>query len=420
MSITAINAAPSIEPAPGLVNPARPNSGQADRFALFSDSWIELQAYAGAAAELPITKGGFEDKYGACAGSSTVTQCIDAMRRVQAASTEFGDPKSLRAALQKNPTLLATREPPKEIYVHTAWLGQRVVDTAGMIASGFDGVLADLSGLPPREQVINLKIYLFDQAFGPVPLSKQMSDDVGMLINKIGKFEQKTNEYNDQLKAFTKTSSSMIAAVNTAIGSLLQQRIADLESSRDDAYKAWRDFTVAAATSSVGCMLIGALLAPLTGVVSLLEAGPAAIALDVGLGAKAARCRARYNEYCGQIAGQGVELQKKQRLRNDLGDFDIQMQRVGPAMSGFLKNLQAVEGVWVRMNSDMLAIGNSIGEWNVATLPLLVKHRSRLAVEAWRSVNASARQFTAGSLIEYTSLAFGASMSETAPAKKAA
>lgn len=418
MSIIAINAAPSIEPAPGLVNPAHPNSGQADRFALFSDSWIELQAYAGAAAELPITKGGFEDRYGA--GSRTATECIHAMRRVQTASTEFGDPKSLRAALQKNPTLLATREAPKAICTHTVWLGQRVIETAGRIACGFDSVLADLSGLPPREQVIDLKIYLFDQAFGPVPLSKQMSDDVGVLINKVGKFEQKMNEYNDQLKAFTKTSSSMIAEVNTTIGSLLQHRMADLESSRDDACKAWRDFTVAAATSSVGCMLIGARLAPLTGVVSLLEAGAAAIALDVGLGAKAAQCHARYNEYCRQIAGQGAELRKKQRLRSDLGDFDIQMQRVGAAMSGFLKNLQSVEGAWVQTNSDMLAIGNSISESNVGTLPFLVKSKTRLAIDAWKSVDASARQFTAGSLIDYTSLAFGDKMPETAPAKTAA
>lgn len=100
MSVTAINTAAtlSIDPPPGLTTPANPQSGEKSQFALFSDSWIELQAYVGSATELPITKGDFESKYGAVDGSQTVLDCIGAMKSVQNASTEFGNPKSLRAA----------------------------------------------------------------------------------------------------------------------------------------------------------------------------------------------------------------------------------------------------------------------------------------------------------------------------------
>ncbi|MDB5935498.1 MAG: hypothetical protein JWQ01_2842 [Massilia sp.] len=411
MSVSAV-IPDTIQPAPGMTSPANPNSGQPSQFALFSDSWLELQAYVGAAMELPMTKGSFEDKYGASGSSQTVNDCIDAMKGVQAASTQFGNPKTLRAALIANPNLLATAEPPTEVYTHTVWLGQRVHETAGRIVSGYESVLQELSGLPAKDQVANLKAYLFDETMGPIPLSKQMSADVGMLIKKLGTFEQKMNEYNEKLQAFTSGSSKMMADVNTQIGGLVQ-KIADLEQSRDAAYKAWKDFTIAAVTCSVGCMLIGGLLAPFTGGLSLLIGGAAAIATGVGLGVKAAESRAKYNGYCDMIRDESAELQKKQRLRSDLGDFNLQMQRVGPAMGQFLNKLQTVEGVWVQMNNDMLAISNNITESNVGSLPFLVKAKSNLAVDSWKSIDASARQFTVESLVDYTSVAFGDKMPET-------
>jgi hypothetical protein len=121
-----------------------------------------------------------------------------------------------------------------------------------------------------------------------------------------------------------------------------------------------------------------------------------------------------------QTARHPDEPRKKQRLRSDLADFDIQVLRVGLAMTNFLKNLQAVEGAWVQMNSSMLVIGNSITGNNVGALPFLVEARSRLAVDGWKSVRDSARQFTAGSLIDYASLAFGDRMPESQAAQQGA
>ena len=83
------------------------------------------------------------------------------------------------------------------------------------------------------------------------------------------------------------------------------------------------------------------------------------------------------------------------------------MQRVGPAMSSFLKSLQTVEGVWVQMNNDMLSISNSITEGNVGSIPFLVKAKASLAINSWKAVDDSAKQFTVESLVDYTSIAFG-------------
>jgi hypothetical protein len=398
-----------ITPPSGLVTPANPQSGQQSQFALFSDSWLQLQAYVGSALELPISTGDFEEKYGSLGTSQVIKDCITAMGGVRDAAVEFGNPKTLRASLIANPNLLATPQPPAEIYTHTVWLGQRIHETAGRLQSGYASVLDELPGLPKKDQVDALKAYLFDQTLGPIPLAKQMSDEAGKLIKKLGAFEQKMNEYNAKMQSFTASSSAMIADVNSKIGAS-EEKIKDLEKSRDEAYKAWRDFTIAAVTTSVGCALIGGLLAPFTFGISALVGGVAAIALGVGLGVKAAQCRAEYNAYCDLISTEEVELQKKKRLRSDLGDFNTQMQRVGPAMASFLKNLQTVEGVWVQMNSDMLSLSNSLTPDNVGTIPFLVKAKANMAIDSWKAVDDSAKQFTVESLVDYTSIAFGDKM----------
>jgi len=404
-----------LDPRDGLIQPADPRSGQPSQFALFSDNWLELQGYVGSALELPLTTGNFEEKYGTVGSSTTIKDCISAMRGVREASTEFGDPKGLRAALIKDPKLLASKVPPKEIYTHTAWLGQRVHETAGNIVTGYESALEGLSGLPARDQVENLKAYLFDATLGPIPLSKQMSEECGALIKKLGDFETKMNGYNATMQAFTRDSSAMVQDLSSTIGGL-EQKIRDLEKSRDEAYKAWKDFTIAAVVASVSCALIGALLAPFTFGIAALVGGAAAIATATGLGIKAAQNRAAYNGYCNEIATSGIELKKKQRLRSDLLDFNKQMGVVGPAMAGFLKSLQAIEGVWAQMNSDMVSISRDINEGNIGTLPFLVKGKVALAVNRWKSIDASAKQFTIDSLIDYTGIPFGNPMPERAAA----
>lgn len=403
---------PDIGPSTPLTTPADPNSGQKSSFIMFSESWLQLQSFMGSALALPMAEDGFEAKYGAFSGEKVITACVGAMKDVRRTAAEFGDPKALRASLISNPNVLASSDPPDEIYTHCVWLGQKVHTTAQALQSGYGSVLDALPGLPRSEQVASLKEYLFDQTLGPIPLARTMSDECGKLIIKLGKFEQKMNEYNEKLQSFTGQSSTMVELVNTTIGTA-EQKIKDLEESRDAAYKAWEDFTIAAVTCSVGCALIGTVLAPFTGGVSLLVGGAAAIATGVGLGAKAAENRAKYNTYCDMIATETAEKQKKIRLRSDLGDFDKAMGSVGPAMGSFLKQLQTIQGVWVQMNSDLLNINQNITEDNVGNVAFLVKAKATLAIGQWQDVDESAKQFTVQSLVDYDSLAFGQKLPES-------
>lgn len=395
----------TLVPPPGLTKPADPASGQRSSFALFSDSWLELQGYIGSALELPITMGDFQSKYGELE-SSQLSECIDAMRKVRETSLEFGNPRALRSALIQNPNLLATDTPPNEIYTHTVWMGQRVHQTAINLISGYESVFESLKDLPAKEQVENLKAYLIDKTMGPVSLSKTMSTEVGDLIKKLGKFEQKINEYNEKLQTYTRATSVLMADVNRTIGAE-EQRIKDLEKSRDDAYAAWKNFTIAACTSAIGCVLIGAILTPLTGGIGLLAGGLVGLAAGIGLGVKAAENRLAYNQYCSEIASEQEILRKKVRLRSDLGDFNKQIDVIGPAMNDFKNNLQTIEGVWVQMNADMLSINSRLDETNVASIPFLVKAQSKLAIDSWKSIDESAKQFTVKSLVDYTSIPFG-------------
>ncbi len=407
---------PTIAPAPGLVVPATPGSGSKSQFILFNDSWIQLQGYVAAALELPVSQAQFEAKYGSVGSSTTFPASIAAMKAVNGAAAQFGNPGTLRAALVNDPNLLATDRPPDEIYTHAIWLGQRVHLAAGRIASGYESVLNTLPGLPSSQQVEHLRAYLFDETLGPVLLSERMARETRSLADKLRAFEQKMNEYNEKLRAYTKASSTMVTEVDSIVGSLTQ-RIKELQVLRDEAYIAWQTFTIASISTFLACGLIGAVLFPATGGISLLVGMAAGFAAGVGLGMKSERCLAEYNAYCAEIATSTVEVRKKQRLRSDLGDFDLQADRIAPAMAKFRTNLESIEGAWVRMRADMLAINQSANEGNIGAMPFLVKAKATEAIDAWKDVDQSAKQFTADSLIDYTSIGFGEKMPANLPAR---
>jgi hypothetical protein len=406
---------PSIA-APGLVVPAAPGSGSKSQFILFNDSWIQLQGYVAAALELPVDKAGFEAKYGSVGTSTTFPAAITAMKAVNGAAAQFGNPGTLRAALLQDPNLLATERPPDEIYTHAIWLGQRVHLAAGRIASGYESVLNTLPGLPSAEQLEHLRAYLFDETMGPVPVSERMARETRALAEKLRAFEQKMNEYNEKLREYTKATSKMVTEVDSIVGSLTQ-RIKELQVLRDEAYVAWQTFVVASVSTFLACGLIGAVLFPVTGGVSLLVGMVAGFAAGVGLGIKSERALAEYNAYCAEITSSTVELRKKQRLRSDLGDFDLQTGRIAPALTKFRTNLESIEGAWTRMRADMLAINQSANEGNIASMPFLVKAKATEAIDAWKDVDQSARRFTADSLIDYASISFGEKMPVNLPAR---
>ena len=256
------------------------------------------------------------------------------------------------------------------------------------------------------DKVKNIKTYLFDATLGPIPIAQEMVKEIQVLMDKLLKFEIKMNEYNQKLTDYIKSSGSMMEEVNRLVGTG-DKRVERLTKARDDAYDSWLDYTIAAASSAVGCLLVGALFAPATGGTSLLYGAAIGAAVGTGLGIKAAEFRAEYSAYCKELTTAETDVAKKRRLRTDLVALNTQMKTVGPAMAGFVKNLQGVSGVWTKMNADLIDLGNNVNEGNVGSIPFLVEARANLAIETWRSVETAASEFQVDSLIDVTRTRLG-------------
>ena len=107
----------SLLPSDTLSKPSD-NQKRPNRFILFNDSWMNLQNYITTCLALPINQGDFGAKYGDFADLHQLQQVVAAMKKVQALTTVFGNPKTIKE--QKDTNYLLKEEPPSEIYAHGA------------------------------------------------------------------------------------------------------------------------------------------------------------------------------------------------------------------------------------------------------------------------------------------------------------
>src|SRR3954447_3850132 len=99
-----------------------------NRFILFTDSWLNLQNYITTCLALPINQGDFGAKYGDFSDRAALTNVVDAMKKVQALTTDFGNPKMIKELDDSN--YLLKPEPPNEIYAHMIWLAMQLQGAA--------------------------------------------------------------------------------------------------------------------------------------------------------------------------------------------------------------------------------------------------------------------------------------------------
>src|SRR5688572_22107889 len=97
-----------------------------NRFVLFSDSWLNLQSFVQAGLLLPITKGNFEEKYGAFSNQKLITDAVEAMRKVQGLSATFGNPSLIKKKILENQSYLTSKTAPAEVYGHIIWLAMQM------------------------------------------------------------------------------------------------------------------------------------------------------------------------------------------------------------------------------------------------------------------------------------------------------
>ncbi len=407
-------AEPTLAPSADLTQKSE-SKDRPNRFILFSNSWLDLQNYIQTCLQLPISVNDFEKNYGTFSQKSLMDGAVDAMRKLQNLTGDFGNPTILKKRIAMDSNYLFTPTPPSEIYSHIVWLAMQIQNVAGTFNYTFDN-LKDAIGPnagTKEERAQNLKEILIGRG-GLVYQAEDMKKMTSALISKLATFEGKIADANEQMVTYTSQESAILEVANRLIGEFTDKIENELKPASNAAWKAWRDYTIAAVTVSVGLAVIGCLLVVLAPV-TFGTTGIAGMALTAGgvvaagvLGAAAAKQRTLYNSLLDQIAGAESEKQKKVALKNDLTGLNGQIMVVGKGLSDFKNNLNIIEGIWVDIGGKLQYICSNYTVDQLSDYPW-VKQAFKIgdAQNKWKELSTTTQEFTQNSLVDYKIGKFG-------------
>jgi len=368
-----------------------PTSTPENRFLIFGSQWLILQNYITQGMKLPISIGDFETKYGTFSEKSIITGCLDAMKTVHDLSGTFGDPTIIKNKILTNPNYLTSATPPTEIYGHIVWLANQIQNAASTFSFTLAalGQLLGPAGGTEKQRADNLRMVLTGPG-GLASTAEDMKIKTQALITKMIAFDTTFSAANDNIVKYSGSSSDIMQKANDLIG----QYTTDIQTNQDAAdaaYKQWRDYTIAAVTTSVGIMILSA---------GLLW--PVAVGLGVGLGVAAANARASYNSLMDTVARLQGEKQLKVNLVSDLKGLNSNVALVSPAMSEFRQNLQIILGVWTDVSMNLAYITNNYTDSQLADLTWVMQSMKILdAQNKWQEISKTTQQFTQHSLVSY-------------------
>lgn len=412
--MSALSSTLNLMPAPGMtvarrtgnvislaeVASANNKEKEKPRFVLFSEHWLKMQVYIQSTLSLPVTTGDFEKKYGHFDEKQKLDDLVQSMRNVQNLSVEFGTPASVIAAMAKDPDYISKGNN-GPLYAHIMWIANKIQITANKFCYSMD-MLEDM--LDPEKnpdeakREKNLKAILIGKG-GMVSQASVVAGEVGVLVLRLSAFNEKMKGANETLKTYTDGGSdgSLRKKAQNEIGRY-NQEISDLQDAAEKANQKWRDYTIAATSTSVGLLIItGGLLLPIVG------------ALGGTLGGLAQQQKNRYNDLMRKIAGEKDELRKKVQLETDLAGFDREIPKVLTSMDSFLNDLRNIAFTWETIKATLEQIvsdGDFKKLWEQYDF-----EEQRLAIlmaqSEWRGIAESSKEFTKNSLLQTLTVAFG-------------
>lgn len=367
-------------------------------FCLFTDDWLILQTFVVQALQLPIATGDFESKYGTFTDEQDIESCIAAMRTVQALSTTFGDPMALIKELASNPAILQGETPPQTLYTHIVWFATKL----NQAATTFNQTLLQFV------QVLDPKVcgnptkcgaLLKDLLTGTGGLQSTAMEMVTLsqnLVQVLAQFNQDLKPATATMATFTSESSKFYNDVLNDIN-IDMANIAAYQLAAAEAYKLWRDLTIAAVTTSIGVMVV-------TGGYGF----PVAAALAGSLGDAATKAREAYDKACQDIAKAAADEQKKVLLLGDLSGFNTSMDPVNKAAVNFQNTLQQVTGVWSDISNNINTIATTFTPEQLGDLSYVMQAMALdRATADWKAIADKSQDYTANSLVTYQLHAFG-------------
>lgn len=362
---------------------------------IFSNDWLDLQTYIARALQLPISTGSFKEKYGDFSSSNQVQDVINTMESIHGLSNDFGDPISLSAQLSTSGSLPADITP-SQIYPNIVWLGLKIKLASVNFGIKVTQLLEGADKLTPQEKKSQFIYILTNPKHGMAPIAGDMARHCEDLIKKLTIFQGKLVPLNNKLLGYTSNSSQFVADVKRIIKSD-DYDIEKYQQEADEAYKTWRDLTIAASSVAGGITILsGGLLIPLAAITG------------GSLGTAAAIFREKYNEACENRNKATEDEKKKTLLLNDLIGLNNIMPTVNEASGKFLTTLQKMSGAWLGMQSQLQEIANSYPESDFTDETAnIIKLSVEEAEKKWKIVGSSSDDFIINSLVTFNFMPYG-------------
>lgn len=348
---------------------------------------------------LPIVANEWNATYGAQTASlkKEVDLVTADLKTLRSLGSQFGDPTLLKGTVLD---LSFMPEPPQELYSHIVWLAARIRRMAGIFAFSMNDLQQKLDPAfePDPNKRLRFLQWLFQHPGGLSGMARQMSQEAGVLLNKLLAFDQNLAGTTAQLKQHAFGQNSLLAQANGMLGAASTDATL-LQSQMNSAYSKWRDLTIAASTTS------GLLLVLSFGFLFPLAAG-----VGGGLGAAAAVARSNYEKLCIRLAASEIEKSKKVRLVTDLQGLDAKVGMLVQDIAHFRENLEKVEGFWLHTSTSLSEIFRDYNPAQLLNLHWMLSAFKILeARNAWVEIGMNAGIFAEKSLASYgKDVSFGA------------
>jgi hypothetical protein len=391
------------DPSGTLVPPAglvalNPKGEGPTLFCLFTKDWLKLQTFIVQALTLPISINNFEASYGTFKDEQEITNCVNAMKTVQALSVDFGDPTALIKQLASDPTILQSDTAPIPVYTHIVWFATKLYLAATMFnqtLSQFMTLLDPKNCGSKQECAAVLKEVLT----GPGGLQSTAEGMVSLandLVKALAQFNEKLAPATGIMASYTSKATQFYKDVEDAITTDITD-VATYQKQADDAYKLWEDLTISAVTTSVGLLIVTGGLA-----------WPASAVLGGVLGDAAKKARDSYDNACKQRDAANEDEKKKIKLKTDLDGFDKQMIPVNTAAQDFMGTLQQVTAVWALIGVNIKYISDNFTPDKLDNLSSLMQALALdRATKDWKTIADKAEEYTGNSLVSYQIVPFG-------------
>ncbi len=398
------------------------DSQLAQKFVLASSEWFDLQNNVQALLALPSDFGEYEQRYGDASSGELMKECFDAMRDLRNVASKYGNPKSLRANILKDPNLLANAARPRnDTFTSTLWTLDRAHQNAFTLASTLRNIPANARGEKPSDVVTGIKS-LFLDTDQIVDKMQQTVEQLDLLVKEFQALEKELEAAQDAMRTYTERSSNTRQSLDKEIGSL-KTRIEQLEKDRDAAYKKWVDLTVAAIAVPAGIAIVGiglmVYLAVPTGggsfAVGSAVTAAAAAAAGTGLGVAAALARTSYDGLVQEVSTKQEFLQKRIAYRHDLGALDDLMKFSLPTSNGIINQIQVIKTAWASSIDEIRYKVTDLTSETLADGPWLKEQEMAASAASWIKVDDALKAFLIGSFVDSSLISFGSELPKDDP-----